>query len=230
MDTTNSMVSVNKPAHWHRLIDYMENGSELSKQDAQGILDEYLENLKIENCVLVDEVVNALFRRPNIEIPAIFYSWDPQAKVVTSQGSNVGYRMDDHRDIIFLQGDRDKPNFAHGGGESWKEDEWLCVRTQSNDVLNYWFTCRETIWIALCVDVIINSAANVVFSVNGKNFDKEVKQLGRQSVDITVMEVPAGKSSISIHILEGDVQWISIKVKKISDQVSPPSLARRNTL
>lgn len=230
MDTTNSMVSVNKPAHWHRLIDYMENGSELSKEDAKSILDEYLENLKLENCVLVDEVVNALFRRPNIEIPAIFYSWDPQAKVVTSQGSNVGYRMDDHRDIIFVQGDRDKPNFAHGGGQSWNEDEWLCVRTQSNDVLNYWFTCRETIWVALSVDVIINSAANVVFSVNGKNFDKEVKPLGRQSVDITVMEVPAGKSSISIHILEGDVQWISIKVKKISDQISPPSLARRNTL
>lgn len=230
MDTTNSMVSVRRPKEWHRLTEYMEKGTELSKEDAQGILGEYLENLKLENCVLVDEVVNSLFRRPDIEIPAIFYSWDQEARIQNSRNLNVGFRVDDGRDIIFVQGDRDKPNFAHGGGASWNEDEWLCVRTQSNESLNYWFTCRKAMRVALCVDVIVNTVSKVNLTVNDKTSEMNLNQLGRQCADGAVIEVPDGKSSILIHVLEGDVQWISIKIKKVSDDFNHQHHPRRNTL
>jgi endoglucanase len=125
------------------LVDHMENGTTLSKEDAQAIFSEYLHNIKLENCVLVDEVVNYLFRRPSIEIPAIFYNWDSNAKAKSSKGLNVGYRADDQRDIVFVDSELQKPTFQHGRGESWKEDEWLCVQMNEGDELNYWFTSRE---------------------------------------------------------------------------------------
>jgi endoglucanase len=161
MDTTNSMVSINKPKGWNLLVDYMENNTTLSKDDANIIFSEYLNNIKLENCVLVDDVVNYLFRRPNIEIPAIFYNWDSHAKVQTSKGLNVGYRSEDNRDIVFLDSTRVKPNFQHGRGESWKDDEWLCVKVNEGDTLNYWFSSTEKIICTLQLKLIVETVSKL---------------------------------------------------------------------
>ncbi|MDP3305618.1 MAG: cellulase family glycosylhydrolase [Erysipelotrichaceae bacterium] len=214
MDTTNSMVSIIKPKDWDRLTDYMEKKADLSNQEAKAIFSEYLNNIKLENCVLVDEVVNYLFRRPNIEIPAIFYNWDSQAKVQTSKGLNVGYRSEDNRDILFLDSSRIKPNFQHGRGESWKDEEWLCVKMHENDSLHYWFTSTEKQVITLSLTLLNEKNSRVVVSLNEKKVDIDLNSVGHQIVYITSDSVDIGKSKIQVELVSGGISLISVNIKK----------------
>jgi hypothetical protein len=65
MDCTNSPYSVKTPKKWNLLIDFIAGGAKPGKKDAIGFLDEYLENMKLKNCVEHREVVDAVFRRPS---------------------------------------------------------------------------------------------------------------------------------------------------------------------
>jgi endoglucanase len=214
MDTTNSMVSIIKPKDWDKLVDHMENGTTLSKEDAKAIFSEYLHNIKLENCVLVDEVVNYLFRRPSIEIPAIFYNWDSNAKAKSSKGLNVGYRIDDQRDIVFVNSELQKPTFQHGRGESWKANEWLCVQMNEGDELNYWFTSREEAICSLSLQLFVDNTSMISVMINDQYVELELNKQGNQVVEVASSMVNEGKSSIKVKLVSGEVRLISLNIEK----------------
>ena len=170
--------------------------------------------MKLENCVLVDEVVNYLFRRPNLELPAIFYNWDSQSKVQTSRGLNVGYRSEDNRDIVFLDSTRVKPNFHHGRGEDWKDDEGLCVKMQEKDSLNYWFTSTEKQLITLSLKLFVDADSRVVVSINDKKVEIDLNNLGHQIVYITSEMIEIGKSTVRVELASGEISLITVNIKK----------------
>ena len=66
MECANSPCSVKKPAGWDALLKYTQGGLKPSKKEAVAMLDEYLSNMKIENCRENPEVTAALFRRPPV--------------------------------------------------------------------------------------------------------------------------------------------------------------------
>ncbi len=68
MDCTNSPCSVKKPRNWELIIEYAKKGKHPGYEQAQRILDEYLENMKLENCVLYPEVTQAIFRQPGCTV------------------------------------------------------------------------------------------------------------------------------------------------------------------
>jgi len=218
MDTTNSMVSVNKPKDWDLLVDHMEKGTVLDAKKASDILNEYLHNIKLENCVLIDDVVNVLFRRPNIEIPAIFYNWDSNAKSRNSKGLNVGYRTDDHRDIVFVNSELQKPTFQHGRGESWKEDEWLCVKMYESDELDYWFTSREDAVCALRLKLIADTTSKISVVINDQSVELDLKENGIQVVKVASSLVNEGKSSIRVKLVSGEIRLITLNIENETEK------------
>jgi hypothetical protein len=68
MECTNSPYSVKKPAGWDTLLDFTKGGPKPSKKEAVDMLDEYLVNMKIENCRENEEVNDAIFRRPPVTL------------------------------------------------------------------------------------------------------------------------------------------------------------------
>lgn len=64
MDCTNSPCSINKPQGWDSIIDYIQGGAHPGYETARKILDEYLENIKLENCEQLISVSNAVLRQP----------------------------------------------------------------------------------------------------------------------------------------------------------------------
>jgi hypothetical protein len=63
MECTNSPYSVKKPKNWDALLAYTTGGGKPSKAEAIALLDEYLENMKLENCVENPGVNHAIFRK-----------------------------------------------------------------------------------------------------------------------------------------------------------------------
>lgn len=155
MDTDNSPCSVRRPEGWERLVSFLEGGETPAAEDAERILWAYLDNLAIERCDYRSEVVNALFRRPNVRIPAAFYGFRGEGVsygfggVRRGKPAPIGFRNGDGTDIRFVSGGRTEPNFQHGGGEPWADDEWLLVHLEEGDWLAYEFELREPSPISL---------------------------------------------------------------------------------
>ncbi len=63
MDCTNSPYSINRPAEYQKILDYIGGGAHPGFEKAQQIFDEYLENCKLENCREHPEVTNYVMRR-----------------------------------------------------------------------------------------------------------------------------------------------------------------------
>ncbi|MDR1971289.1 MAG: cellulase family glycosylhydrolase [Treponema sp.] len=68
MECLNSPYSVKQPENWDRLLNYTTGGPKPGKKEAAAMLDEYLANMKIENCRENREVTAALFRRPPVTL------------------------------------------------------------------------------------------------------------------------------------------------------------------
>jgi hypothetical protein len=153
MDTTNSPCSIRRPAGWELLVSYLQGGEKPEEDAAWRILGEYLDNMALERCNYLPEVARSLLRQAPVRIPAVFYghhgegvsygfggrreaAWVDNAE---SGSASVGFRVADRTPIRFMRSDREKATFAHGGGEEWKPDEWLCLELAEGDWYVYSF-------------------------------------------------------------------------------------------
>ena len=98
MQCTSSPYSVKKPEHWDVLLAYTKGGEKPSKTESVAMLDEYLENMKLENCVENLEVTNAVFRCPPCSLRATDFDQLPGKGVSFSGGREepclFGYQRD----------------------------------------------------------------------------------------------------------------------------------------
>ncbi|QNK60866.1 cellulase family glycosylhydrolase [Paenibacillus sp. PAMC21692] len=158
MDTTNSPCSIRKPEEWPLLVDYLQGGEKPEPTVARTILWEYLDNMALERCDYQPEVVRALMRRAPVRIPAVFYGYKGEgtsfgfgsaerptfvnraaAESASTAQAGVQFRVSDRTRISFAQSDRETASFAHGGGEEWTPDLWLCVEMTVGDWFVYDF-------------------------------------------------------------------------------------------
>ncbi len=64
MGCVNSPCSVNEPQNWDKIIEYTNGGKKPTYEEAHSILDEYLENMKLENCTKNELVSKSVLRQP----------------------------------------------------------------------------------------------------------------------------------------------------------------------
>ncbi|MCL4516320.1 MAG: cellulase family glycosylhydrolase [Firmicutes bacterium] len=188
MDTDNSPCSINKPAEWRQLVDYLEGGVRPGEETAERVLWEYLDNLSFERCVYRPEVVNSLFRRPPVRIPAVFYGYRGEGAsfgITNRTDRQIGFRIHDGTDIRFIEGARTTPNFHHGRGEAWRTDERLCIQLAVEDWLAYEFTVEPfseaslfTVDLCMCapnergrIAVSVDGTTNGFAEANGKSWE-----------------------------------------------------------
>ena len=80
MDTRNTPYSIKAPAHWDAIITYSRGGDKPSPEVAQQAFDEFLANIRLENCVFFPDVVNSMMRRAPARIEAGYYCEEGQNK------------------------------------------------------------------------------------------------------------------------------------------------------
>ena len=112
MDTDNSPCSVKMPEGWKNLIDYTRGGPHPGYEEARRMLDEYLENMKFENCVQNDKVKPAVFRQPGCTVRAVDFDEFP-GKGISFSGSRreettCRYRVGSCMKIVNTQPKRER--------------------------------------------------------------------------------------------------------------------------
>ncbi|MFF2885456.1 glycoside hydrolase family 5 protein [Paenibacillus sp. NPDC057967] len=149
LDTTNSPCSIPKPEGWELLVDYLQGGKQPDAITAERILWDYLNLMKLAHCDYLPEVVRALLRRAPVRIPAVFYGYKgegvsygfghPGTNRAQDTASPTGFRAGDRTNIRFVDSARKAATFAHGGGEEWEPDQWLCLELAEGDWFSYDF-------------------------------------------------------------------------------------------
>ncbi|CDN41871.1 cellulase family glycosylhydrolase [Paenibacillus sp. P22] len=144
MDTINSPCSVIKPEGWEKLGAYLDGGEKPDVSEARAILNAYLDGLPLEACDYHPEVVNALFRRLPVRIPAIHYGYDGAGRSFGSTGAKEwesGYRKEDGMEIRYLDG-RPKLPPTEPGWHRWDTEGGLCLELKDGEWAAYDFTVR----------------------------------------------------------------------------------------
>ncbi|MFC5529706.1 cellulase family glycosylhydrolase [Cohnella yongneupensis] len=221
MDTDNSPCSIRKPKGWELLVAYLEGGEKPSPATAERILWAYLDNLPIEACDYHSDVVNALFRRPTVRIPAIFYGYKEEGIGFGRYGglkretSAIGFRDGDGTDIRFLaRGEQSAPNFQHGGGEPWKDEDWLYVHLEPGEWLAYEFEMEDD--YAVSVELRLSAedtAGRLVVCVDDSVIGEAVPASeGWSSVSVAgTFPLARGQHRIEVRAKGGavDLMWLS---------------------
>lgn len=221
MDTDNSPCSINMPADWQQLIDYLQGGAKPDEETAQRILWEYLDNLSLDRCTYHPEVVRSLLGRPFVRIPAIFYGYLGEGVsfgLANRTDRHIGFRVHDGTDIHFIEGERTMPNFQHMRGEAWQADERLCVQLADEEWLAYEVTVAPFAELSLYtvnlrldapndnarVAVIVDDAVIGIIEISGKSWETIRLQ--------SSFRLDAGPHRIVLKAEEGPVRldWLEV--------------------
>lgn len=76
MDATNGPCSITPPQGWDAIREYSRGGAKPTPAEAQRTFDQLLQNIRLENCVMYPDVVNAIFRRVPGRVEAENYGHD----------------------------------------------------------------------------------------------------------------------------------------------------------
>jgi hypothetical protein len=104
LDTVNSPYSINKPENYHLIKDYINGGQHPGFDAAQKIFDEYLYNMKTENCAYNGFVIKQILRERNCHVPALAYDTMPgigkSFSGVFAGENDIGYRKSDRMRFV----------------------------------------------------------------------------------------------------------------------------------
>ena len=109
------------PKDWNKIQTYISTGPRPSYEASQKIMDEYIENLKLEHCIVNYEHARISAKHPDIIVSGVAYDmWDEDGKRYYGSwemSNYLNFRMEDHTKLVWAtQKDLPYPKFA------WYED------------------------------------------------------------------------------------------------------------
>lgn len=207
MDTANSPCSIRVPEGYHEILSYLEKGPHPGYERAQQILEEYLVNIRYENCEKHPEVTAHVFRRPPFSMQAVDFDAVPGEGVSWKgnglPGEDKPYRKDTALEIRERDTAWDK-KFAFDCG--WERlglvlhaGEYACYSLDCSlcpgHVLKLAFTCQTE---EEAVVQFGRKEGNTIQVILHKN-EKEA------AVSLGVIPPGTGNTTIKIEILKGTV-------------------------
>lgn len=212
MDTTNSPYSIQTPKDWHRLSSALAQTELLDPKLIQEILNEYLENVKLEKCTYFPNVANAIFRRPPLTLPAIFFDWNnlPSCK---APRENCGYRVEDGVEIKFLDSHSTTPNFNHGQGQSWAKEDWLVLVAYEGDQYSYRVFSKHNQEYQVAIELIAEEPSLLEVTLGHQMKTIQLMDLNKKTMTIGSLLFEQGNNELEFRLVNGKIKLISILIK-----------------
>lgn len=215
MSTLNSPYSIRMPEDWNLLTAYLEGGAKPDVATSEAILNQYLDNIRLEQCEVFPEISRSLLRHLPLQIPAEFYRQGEGVgfSIVQKEENKVGLRSCDCVPMRMITSETDKPSYHSEGGKLWTENNTVCVELHPGDWLAYDALCMETNRFDLRARLhVATGQAILSIKLEGhKSVTCEVSgEEWHESLLIGNINVTRGRVRIIIHILHGqvDLDWL----------------------
>jgi len=133
METHNSPASFAQPTGWDKIIAYINGGVKPAPDTARAIFDEFLSC--ISNTTYNTEVINALFRRPPVDIPAAAYDVE---QIVSHKQETVYFRKSCKATLCFSDGHTGDVDWCRYNGESQPDSQKVLLCLNKGDFVGYY--------------------------------------------------------------------------------------------
>ena len=205
LNCTNSPYSVRKPADYDLFLDYIHGGKHPGYQKARQIFDEYLENIRIENCVCNEAVMRHVLRRPPFELYAVDFDEFPGQGESYSGSANPG--TEDYRKNTGMCICRDR---EPGSPKFFFDCEWdrFTLVLHPGEFAAYSFS-EYAQQLKCSIDVSPDSEGTLTLSAGGECLQISVRKGCSRYSGVFKPGVPV--SGLKISVLEG-----TVSVKKLA--------------
>lgn len=135
MDTENTPYSIKAPLNWERIVEFSNGGEKPAPAEAEKILNDLLENVKLENCVYFPDVVNAVFRRVPARIQAENFGHLGEGlsySLLETTQPAAAYRVNEPVPIIELTAETSGRRRSAEYAVRLQADEWLAFEINSS--------------------------------------------------------------------------------------------------
>ncbi len=132
MDIANSPAVFAKPSCWDELLAYLDGGARPSPEAAKRAFDAFL--VSIGNTAYHPEIVDALLRRPHVEIPASAFDTE---RITSHRQAGVTFRMTSNATLLFADGHTGEADWRRYGGEPQPDEQTIHLHLFAGDAVGY---------------------------------------------------------------------------------------------
>lgn len=145
MDTPNSPVTFAMPNGWKQITDYLDGKAAPPPKNARMIFDAFLDSIAQSH--YHTDVMDAILRRPPLEIPAAAYDVE---KIANPRLPGAIFRQTSKATIIFADRHTGDVNWQRYGGEPQPHDQKILLRLRHGDAVAYQVRSNKT--LRICVE------------------------------------------------------------------------------
>ena len=137
IQNTNSIISFKKDEGWKALF---EDIVDIDKETALTLLNSFLENIKFENCVVNQDVVNHLFRKDSVLQISTFYDYYGKGISFDNENKEEGFlRKNDCIKVVNADGGNWEYNFSRYSTEKIEKEMYPYIHLQQGEWYTYTF-------------------------------------------------------------------------------------------
>lgn len=204
MDTQNTPYSIREPESWHLIMEYTNGGPGPESGKAETILNEFLENILLRNCVYSEEVTNAIFARVPGKIEAENYGQDGFNRsyfVLDTVSKSKYYRTGEPVKII-LDNDGDD-QVCSGQSIELQSTEWTMYSFENPRKKRYPTTLRVS---------ASGVTAEAEVWINGKKLKLKIGDKEAKELVLGNLKFKTGINTIKVLVKSGvlKLDWIRI--------------------
>lgn len=204
MDTGNTPYSIKPPENWKDITTYSREGGNTVATDPEKIFNQFLENIKLENCVYFPSVVNSVFRQVPLKIEAENYGEDGfkvSYFVKDTLTKSLSYRKKEPVKIKVVHSDRRE--LASSQVIELNAGEWTVYKFKSPEKKKYNVSIQVK---------TTGQPSEMKLIINGKPVNLKVDQTDLNELKLTPQLFKKGENEMKVEVKSGsvDLDWINI--------------------
>ncbi|RCX21597.1 cellulase (glycosyl hydrolase family 5) [Fontibacillus phaseoli] len=213
MERPNSPFAVNKPEGWDELLAYLEGGPRPGYEVIQEILDQYLDNIKVENCTPHPLVTASAFRQPGCRVRGTDFDELPgkgsSFSGLRTEGNIYKYRAKTGMSIVPITGEPQNRRFGFDSG--WN---WLALELAGEEFAGYTFSSVEQ-GNSVALDLVCREEAVVSLIQDGVEMTRTTLSRNEEpSEAIQASLAPAKETIITVKVLSGRIELHAVSIIK----------------
>jgi len=220
MDTVNTPYSIKRPQHWDAVAAYSRGEAKPTREVAQKAFDEFLTNIRLENCTYSPEMVNAMLRRVPARIEAENYGHaGPGVSYGVKDAARRSqyYRLDEPVTIKVREAQRPRTDQFI----ILAATEWTAYQIESD--------APRTATIALRVRAEA-APAKALLRVNEQTLEVAVSDKSWTEIRLNAIQLQRGINKLKWAVQQGmmELDWLDAQSSEESKQavgINPPATA-----
>jgi endoglucanase len=207
IDNRQVIYSINPPEGYDQVIEYSRKGVKPSKEFAEKVFTQLLENMKFENCNYLEHVNKALFRQVPGHIDAVNYGHDGYG--ISYMVSDTSVKADCYRTLepvkIVLLAENDPKSRASTQAVRLAEKEWTVYTANSLENMH----CSVT--LNAMAEVI---GSTISITINGNEQVLALSGTSFENLMIDNQEFVKGKNTIKVETKNGKALLAFLNIEK----------------